>query len=177
MPTFSAGRMSLSMRSPTNIIFSVCSPILSAAILKIRVSGLRKSNWYEYSLTPKKSSMPTDGELEILRVLWSRGPCTVRDIHSVLTASKRTSYNTTLKLMQIMTDKGIITRDESQRPQIYRPRLPEDQMQKRLVSDFLQKAFGGSARKLVAALTATKIKEQELKEIRQLLDELGEEKR
>lgn len=126
-------------------------------------------------MSRNKPVRPTDGELEILRVLWSRGPSTVRQVHQVLAADKQTSYNTTLKLMQIMNEKGMVTRDESQRPQVYRPSLPEGQMQQRLVSDFLQRAFGGSARKLMAALTATGISREELAEIRTLLHELEEE--
>jgi BlaI family penicillinase repressor len=125
-------------------------------------------------MSKRKSRRPTDGELEILRVLWQRGPSTVRQVHETLAPDKQTSYNTTLKLMQIMNEKGIVTRDESQRPQVYQGALPEDQMQQRLVSDFLRRAFGGSARKLVAALTATDISEGELAEIRRLLDELEE---
>lgn len=125
----------------------------------------------------KKALRPTDGELEILRVLWRRGPSTVRQVHQALAPVKHTSYSTTLRLLQIMHAKGIVTRDESQRPQVYRGSLPEDQMQQRLVSDFLRRAFGGSARKLVAALTAADISQEELAEIRQLLNELGEENR
>ena len=123
-------------------------------------------------MAKRKRCRPTDGELEILRVLWQRGPSTVRQVHETLAAHKQTSYNTTLKLMQIMNEKGFATRDESRRPQVYRPALPEDQMQQRLVADFLERAFGGSARKLVAALTATDISEWELAQIRRLLDEL-----
>ena len=126
-------------------------------------------------MSKRRSSRPTDAELQILRVLWSRGPSTVRQVHKALSAEKDTSYNTTLKLMQIMNEKGTVTRDESRRPQVYRTSLPEERMQQRLVSDLLQRAFGGSARKLVAALTATDISEEELAEIRQLLDELEEE--
>jgi len=111
-------------------------------------------------MTDKKMPRPTNGELEILRVLWCRGPSTVRQVHQTVLAEKQTSYNTTLKLLQIMTDKGIVTRDTSQRPQVYQAALPETQMQQRLVSDFLQRAFGGSARKLVAALTATDSRER-----------------
>ena len=122
----------------------------------------------------KKPLRPTDGELEILGVLWRRGPSTVRQVHQTLSADKQTSYNTTLKLMQIMNDKGLVTRDESQRPQLHRAALPEGQMQQRLVADFLQRAFGGSARKLMAALTATDISPEELAQIRHLLDELEE---
>ncbi len=123
----------------------------------------------------KEPRRPTDGELEILRVLWQHGPSTVREVHEILAADKRTTYNTTLKLMQIMNEKGTVTRDESRRPQVYRTSLPEERMQQRLVSDLLHRAFGGSARKLVAALTATDISEEELAEIRQVLDELEEE--
>jgi len=100
----------------------------------------------------------------------------VREVHETLSASKGTSYNTTLKLMQIMHEKGMVTRDESRRPQVYRASLPEDQMQQRLLADLLQRAFGGSARKLVAALTATDISEDELAQIKRLLDSLEEEK-
>lgn len=125
----------------------------------------------------KQPPRPTDGELEILRVLWDLGPSTVRQVHQAILADKDTSYNTTLKLMQIMHEKGAVTRDESQRPQVYRAALPEGRMQQRLVSDLLQRAFGGSARKLVAALTATDIDEEELAEIRRLLEPAGEEPR
>jgi len=117
---------------------------------------------------------PTDAELEILRVLWLRGPSTVRDVHEVLSAQKGTTYNTTLKLMQIMNDKGIVTRDRSRRPQVYSPAVPQEQMQRRLVSDLIERAFGGSARRLVAALTSTDISKCELAEIRRLLGEAEE---
>jgi len=120
---------------------------------------------------------PTDAELEILLVLWKRGPSTVRQVHETLAANKQTSYNTTLKLMQIMNEKGVVTRDESQRPQVYRTSLPEGPMQERLLSDFLARVFGGSARKLMAALTATGISQEELAAIRSLLDTLEEENR
>ena len=125
----------------------------------------------------RKPVRPTDGELEILQVLWDHGPSTVREVHEALVAEKQTSYNTTLKLMQIMNEKGIATRDESCRPQVYSAALPQDQMQQRLVADFLQRAFGGSARRLVAALTATDIPEEELDDIRHFLDELKGEQR
>lgn len=128
-------------------------------------------------MSKKPSPRPTNGELEILSVLWSRGPSTVRQVHQTLAGHKDTSYNTTLKLMQIMTEKGVVTRDESQRPQVYRPTLPERQMQKRLLVDFLDRVFAGSARKLVAALTAGDISEEELAEIRQLLEEVEGEAR
>jgi len=122
----------------------------------------------------RKLLRPTDGELEILRVLWERGPSTVRDVHDRLGPPKGTAFNTTLKLLQIMYEKGLVVREDARRPHIYRPAVPEDQMQKRLTADFLERAFGGSARKLMAALTATDIPEEEMEEIRRLLDRPGE---
>jgi predicted transcriptional regulator len=122
----------------------------------------------------RRDLRPTDAELEILRVLWQLGPGTVREVHQVIGAEKKTTYNTTLKLMQIMCEKGLLERDESQRPQVFTPTQPAEQTQTRLLADLLDRAFGGSARKLVAALTATDISDEELAEIRKLLDE-GEE--
>jgi len=120
---------------------------------------------------------PTDGELEILRLLWTHGPSSVGQVHKQLHAAKGTAYNTTLKLMQIMHEKGLLLRDESQRPQVYSASTPEGQMQQHLVWDLLQRAFGGSARKLVAALTATDLSPSEKAEIRHLLNETKEDKR
>ena len=120
------------------------------------------------TVAKSKKIRPTDAELEILRVLWHRGPSTVKDAHAVISQKK------TLKLLQIMHEKGIVTRDRSQRPQLYQAAIPEDIMQERLVSDFLSRAFGGSTRKLMAALTA-RISDDELAEIKQLLDEQDKE--
>ncbi len=115
---------------------------------------------------------PTDAELEILRALWRLGPSSVRQVHEVLTGgAKQTAFNTTLKLLQIMYDKGLVHRDDARRPHVYRPAIPEERMQQRLVGDLLERAFGGSARKLVAALTAQDIPQEERDEIRRLLDE------
>jgi predicted transcriptional regulator len=115
---------------------------------------------------------PTDGELEILRVLWERGPSTVRQIHEILTAARPTGYTTVLKLLQIMTDKRLVLRDESERSHVYRARLAEAETQRQLVGDLLDRAFGGSAAKLVMqALAARKASPQELDEIRRLLKE------
>ena len=114
---------------------------------------------------------PTDSELAILRVLWRHGPCTVRDVHEHL--GRETGYTTILKLMQIMTAKGLVVRDESQRTHSYRARLGEEQTQKHLVKDLITRAFGGSAQKLVLhALDAAKSSPQELAEIRRLLDQI-----
>jgi len=116
---------------------------------------------------------PTDAELAILRVLWARGPSTVRQVHEALAAERRTTFNTTLKFLQIMQSKGLVARDDARRPHVYRPAAGERHTQKRLVADLLDRAFGGSARKLVAALTAGDISDEELAEVRRLLDGLG----
>jgi len=118
-----------------------------------------------------KPPRPTDGELNILRVLWERGSGSVRDVQKALDAIKPTGYTTVLKLMQIMTEKGLVTRDESVRPQIYKARQPQEQTQQRLVSDLLQRAFGGSVRSMVLqALASKRASPEELQEIEQLLD-------
>jgi len=114
---------------------------------------------------------PTKGELAILRVLWESGPRSVRDIQRVLNASRPTGYTTVLKLLQIMTDKGLVERDETQRPQIYRARYSQTQTQRQLVSDLLQRAFGGSVKALVLqALATKKSSPEELQAIEQVLD-------
>jgi predicted transcriptional regulator len=112
---------------------------------------------------------PTDAELAILRVLWSRGPSTVREVAEVM--GREGAYTTVLKLMQIMTDKGLVKRDDSSRTHVYKATSSEDQTQKQLVADLLDKVFAGSAAKLVLqALDAGKASPEELAEIRQLLD-------
>lgn len=116
-------------------------------------------------------SRPTDAELAVLRVLWQRGPSTVREVHEELGDQRPVGYTTTLKLMQIMADKGLVIRDESQRSHVYRARTSEEGTQKQLIRDLLDRAFGGSARKLlVQALDAAKASPQEMTEIRKLLD-------
>lgn len=115
---------------------------------------------------------PTDAELEILRVLWERGPSTVRLVHESLGDERHTGYTTTLKLLQIMTEKGLVTRDESERSHVYTARLTQGQTQQQLVTDLLDRAFGGSAGKLVMqALASEKASPEELAEIRQLLEQ------
>jgi predicted transcriptional regulator len=116
---------------------------------------------------------PTDGELEILKVLWRRGPSTVREVFETLGETRGTGYTTILKLMQIMADKGLVVRDESERAHRYEAALPEEETQRRLVGDLMRKAFDGSARKLVLqALSAERATAEELSEIRRMLDEL-----
>jgi predicted transcriptional regulator len=112
---------------------------------------------------------PTDGELDILRVLWTNGPSTVRQV--VDTLGRETGYTTVLKLLQIMTEKGLVQRDERERTHVYQATFTEDQTQRRLVSDLLDRAFGGSAAKLVLqALSTRRTSPAELAEIRRFLD-------
>ncbi len=119
------------------------------------------------------SPRPTDAELAILNVLWERGACTVREVHDRLSENRDMGYTTVLKLMQIMFEKGIVTRDDSQRSHVYRARQKEQTVQRMLLTDLLARAFGGSTEKLVLqALSAKKASKQELAEIRRLLNEL-----
>src|SRR3954466_5233259 len=115
---------------------------------------------------------PTDGELAILRVLWERGPSTVRQVHEVLSRDRPGAYTTALKLLQIMTDKGLVRRDAADRSHVYQARMTQAQTQRQLVRDLLDRAFGGSASKLVMqALAARRASPAELGEIRRLLDD------
>lgn len=123
------------------------------------------------------SSQPNDVELAILGVVWNRKACTVREVHEALQAERETGYTSTLKMMQVMCEKGLLKRDDSQRPQIYRPAIPEEQTQQKIVQGLIRKVFGGSARKLVMhAIQSHRISREELAEIRELLDRLEEGK-
>jgi BlaI family penicillinase repressor len=117
---------------------------------------------------------PTDAELAILRVLWPLGPSTVRQVHEAL-ARRETGYTTTLKLMQIMAEKGLVLRDESARTHVYSAKVSEADTQTQLVKDLMERAFGGSAKALVMrALTAEETSPEELREIRKLIDDARE---
>jgi BlaI family penicillinase repressor len=119
-----------------------------------------------------KLPRPTDAELEILTVLWSLGPSTVRDIHEVINRRKPTQYSTVLKFMQIMAEKGLVRRDDAQRAHIYEPAQPREVTRRQLAGDLLQRAFDGSAKSLLmGALAAKKASKKELTELRRLLDE------
>jgi BlaI family transcriptional regulator, penicillinase repressor len=112
---------------------------------------------------------PTDAELAILRVLWSRGPSTVRQVAAAM--DREAGYTTMLKLLQIMTEKGLVTRDESARTHVYAAAYTEDQTQRQLVMDLVERAFDGSSAKLVLqALASKKATPEELDEIRKLLN-------
>jgi BlaI family transcriptional regulator, penicillinase repressor len=124
-----------------------------------------------------KQPRPTDGELEILRVLWRQGPSTVREVHGILSETKPgTGYTTVLKLMQIMADKGLVNRDEKNKAHVYSPRIREEQTQRQMVGDLLDRAFGGSAARMVMqALATRKANPEELAEIRHMLDEFEQD--
>ena len=122
----------------------------------------------------RSSNRPTDAELEILRVLWDRGPSTVREIHDILNQTKPTGYTTVLKFMQIMAEKTLVRRTEVQvqRAHVYEAALPREQTQQQIVGDLVSRAFAGSAAELVMrALSTKRTTPQELAKIRELLDE------
>ncbi|QAT83223.1 CopY family transcriptional regulator [Corallococcus coralloides] len=121
-----------------------------------------------------KLPRPTDAELAILRVLWDGGARTVREVHETL--QDGSGYTTVLKTMQIMTEKGLVTRDESQRAHVYSARLPRESTQQQLVTDLMDRVFGGSPGRLaLQALSTKKTSPEELAELRQLLDSLEKE--
>jgi BlaI family penicillinase repressor len=120
---------------------------------------------------------PTEAELPILQVLWERGPLSVRDVMHALNESKPAGYTTVLKQMQIMTDKGLVEKDESCRPQIYRACCSETQTQRQLLSHLVQRAFGGSVKSMVLqALSSRKSTRGDIAEIEKLLDRIEEDR-
>jgi BlaI family transcriptional regulator, penicillinase repressor len=120
---------------------------------------------------------PTDAELEILRVLWELGPSTVRQVHEAQAGTRDTGYTTTLKMMQIMAEKGLVTRDESARTHVYAARVSQESTQRQLLNDLVDRAFGGSAKELVLrALSSHTTSDEELNEIRKLIDEAAEDR-
>lgn len=123
-------------------------------------------------MTKPDPPRPTDAELEILTVLWSRGPATVRDVHEIIAKRKPTQYTTVLKTMQIMAEKGLLRRDESERAHVYTPHRTKEWTQRQLAGDLLHRAFGNSPSSLVmGALSARKASREELDQIRKLLDD------
>jgi len=127
------------------------------------------------SKEPAPPPLPTDGEIAILAVLWRQGASTVREVHEAL--GKDSGYTTTLKLMQLMFEKGLVVRNERYRSHVYEAREPKERTQRQIAGDLLQRAFEGSARSLVlGALAAQPASRRDLDEIRSLLDELEERK-
>ena len=124
-------------------------------------------------MTKDRRALPTESELRILEVLWERGASTVREVHEILNASRRTGLTTVLKLMQIMEEKGTLLVDRSTRPQTYRAAVSQGKTQRHLVGDLLDRAFAGSPGPLVLqALSAKRATPEELRQIRELLDRL-----
>ncbi len=124
-------------------------------------------------MAPRKSAHPTDAELEILRVLWEHGPSTVRNVHEALSKNREVGYTTVLKMMQIMFEKELLTRDESQRSHVYEAATERVETQRQLIGVLLDKAFNGATDQLVLqALSAKRLKPREIAEVRRMLDEL-----
>ena len=118
-----------------------------------------------------KLPRPTDAELAILRVLWESGPSTVRHVHDALSEARETGYTTTLKLMQIMAEKGLVARDQSSRTHLYSAKLPQHHTQRQFVTDMIAKVFGGSSAQLVMhALSSHAASKEELAEIKELIE-------
>ena len=119
------------------------------------------------------SQQPTEVELQILRILWELGRAPVREIHARLEAAKGTNYSTTVKMLAVMLEKGLVRRDESARPHVYTAALSQKKAQKRMLGDLIDKVYDGSAQALVLhALSSKKASAEELQEIRQILDQL-----
>lgn len=123
----------------------------------------------------KPTPRPTDAELAILRVLWERGPSTVREVHDEVSRTHGSGYTTILKLLQIMTDKGLVVRDETERAHVYTTTLSQQRTQRQLLGDLIDRAFGGSPASLVMqALSASRASAEELTQIRSLLDSMDQ---
>lgn len=124
-------------------------------------------------MSESRNKKPTDAELAILRILWDRGPSTVREVHEVLSAIRDIGLTTVLKTLQIMTEKGHVRRDVSKRTHVYEPIASEEQTQRQLLRDLADRAFAGSAKKLVMqALSSKRASREDLAEIRRILDDL-----
>ncbi len=124
-------------------------------------------------MAKRQIQQPTEKELEILRILWENGPSTVRQVNEFMNKQQPTGYTTTLKFMQIMAEKGLLIRDESQFKHVYEPAISEERTQNQLIGYLLERAFRGSAEKLVMrALSAKKVSAEELTKIRKVLDKL-----
>ncbi|HVW02559.1 MAG TPA: BlaI/MecI/CopY family transcriptional regulator [Planctomycetaceae bacterium] len=129
-------------------------------------------------MAKRKLAKPTEAELSILRVLWDRGPSTVREVTEALEGERASGYTTILKLLQIMTGKGLVRRNVASRSHVYQASVPPETTQRQLVRDLLDRAFGGSAQQLIQqALSARRTSPEELAEIRRLLDEIEQGKR
>ena len=125
-------------------------------------------------MAKSKVPYPTDAELEVLKVLWARGPSTVRQVHREIMRRKPAARNTVLTFLQNMTQKGLVTRDVDEKPQVYHAAVPEKRTQRKLLEDVLERVFDGSVQKLVAAMGERKVSPEELAAIRELVSKLKE---
>jgi len=124
-------------------------------------------------MTKAKANQPTEVELQILRVLWELGPSPVREIHAQLSANKGTNYSTTVKMLSVMLEKGLVMRDEQASPHIYRPAMSRQAAGKRMVKDLIDKVYDGAAMSLVLqALASSRATKEEIEEVRRLLDQM-----
>jgi len=122
-----------------------------------------------------RSTQPTEVELQMLRILWELGPSPVREIHARLNAEKGTNYSTTVKMLSVMLDKGLVKRDEKASPHVYRPALTREKAGKRMLSDLIEKVYDGAAMSLVLqALASSAATKDELDEVRRMLDQMEE---
>ncbi len=136
--------------------------------MKTRFEGVRMAR--------QASTQPTDVELQILRILWEDGPSIARHVHDRLQDAKQTTYSTTVKMLSVMLEKGLLKRDDKVRPQIYRPAMAQQRTQKRMLGELLDKVYDGSAKTLMLhVLSSKKTSREELDEIRQWLDEMEEQ--
>jgi BlaI family transcriptional regulator, penicillinase repressor len=134
-----------------------------------RIDNIRNASYIARMTNP--TPVPTNSELEILNVLWRRGPSTVRTVHEQVGAKRDIGYTTVLKLMQLMAEKGLVERDESERSHVYAAAVPEKKIKKHLVSEMMDRVFEGSAASLVMqALSSKKASKEEIEQIRELLD-------
>lgn len=123
-----------------------------------------------------QATQPTEVELQILRILWDRGPSLVREIHAPLEAEKGTSYSTTVKMLAVMLQKGLVARDDNAQPHVYRAVLTRHRAGKKMLRDLIDKVYEGSTMSLILqALSSSKASTEELAEIRHLLDQMEEE--
>jgi BlaI family transcriptional regulator, penicillinase repressor len=124
-------------------------------------------------MAKKQTQKPTDSELEILGVLWQNGSSTVKAVNEILNEKREVGYTTTLKLLQIMYEKGLVERDENERSHVYKPKIKENEMQKVLLDKLLESAFNGSAANLVMqALGNSKTSKDELRQIREYINKI-----
>ncbi|MBK8038466.1 MAG: BlaI/MecI/CopY family transcriptional regulator [Verrucomicrobiaceae bacterium] len=118
----------------------------------------------------RSSKMPTEAEMEILQILWENGPSTVREVHEIVSEPRGTAYTTTLKVMQVMHEKGLVTRDDSERSHRFSAAIERERTRQSVVKQLIDRVFGGSADELVlSALGAAKVRPDELRQIKELL--------